>query len=68
MILKSTNPYHYIFGEINENEGVVHVFGNRPLGEDEIEKLESDVQKAIDIEVEEIANEINNRILKSMLK
>lgn len=68
MILKSTNPYHYIFGEINENEGVVHIFGNRPLSENEIEKLESDTQKAIDVEVEQITNEINSRILKSMLK
>lgn len=67
MILKSTNPYHYIFGEINENEGVVHIFGNRPLGEDEIEKIESDVQKAIDVEVEEITDKINSRILKRML-
>lgn len=68
MILKSTNPYHYIFGEINNEDGVVHIFGNRPLGEDEIEKIESDVQKAIDVEVEQITNEINSRILKSMLK
>ena len=68
MILKSTNPYHYIFGEINENEGVVHIFGNRPLDESEIKNLENDVQKAIDIEVEQITNEINSRILKSMLK
>ena len=68
MILKSTNPYHYIFGEINNEDGVVHIFGNRPLGEDEIEKIESDVQKAIDVEVEQITNEINSRILKSMFK
>lgn len=68
MILKSTNPYHYIFGEINNEDGVVHIFGNRPLSKDEIEKLESDTQKAIDIEVEQITNEINSRILKSMLK
>ncbi len=68
MILKSTNPYHYIFGEINNEDGAVHIFGNRPLSENEIEKLESDIQKAIDVEVEQITNEINSRILKSMLK
>lgn len=67
MILKSTNPYHYIFGEINSEDGAVHIFGNRPLGKNEIEKLESDIQKAIDVEVEEITDKINSRILKRML-
>lgn len=67
MILKSTNPYHYIFGEISSEDGAVHIFGNRPLGENEIDKIESDVQKAIDVEVEGITNEINSRILKRML-
>lgn len=67
MIVKSTNPYHYIFGEINENEGAVHIFGNRPLSENEIEKIENDIQKAIDTEVEEITDKINSRILKRML-
>ena len=67
MILKSTSPYYYIFGEINENEGVVHIFGNRPLSENEIEKLESDVQKAIDVGVDEISDKINSIILKRIL-
>lgn len=67
MILKSTNPYHYIFGEIGSEDGAVHIFGNRPLSENEIEKIEGDIQKAIDVEVEEITDKINSRILKRML-
>lgn len=67
MILKSTNPYHYIFGEIGSEDGAVHIFGNRPLSENEIEKIEGDIQKAIDVGVEEITDKINSRILKRML-
>lgn len=68
MILKGTNPYHYVFGEIDGEEGFYHIIGNRPLTEKEIEETERVCNQLIEREVESITDEINTRILKSVLK